>query len=304
MISLSNQQRRAIALGYFDGVHKGHHALMERTVQRARELGGTAAVFTFDAHPSTLVTGQPVPLLTSHLHRADEIKRLGGVDEVIFAHFDDEMRHMPWQDFIHRVLIERYHAGYIISGQNNRFGYKGQGTPQGMAEECAKVGVGYDCLDDVTEDGITVSSTYIRGLIAQGDMARAQQFLGHPYTVMGTVTHGRAVGRGMGIPTLNVALPPEMAAPPYGVYVAQVEVDGQRYMAATNIGVRPSFADTDRTMPVIEPHLLDFAGDLYGKDVRIALLEFLRPEQAFASKDDLRTAILQDVAHTRKFFEK
>ncbi len=294
--------KRAIALGYFDGVHKGHHALMERAVQRADEMGGTSAVFTFDAHPSTVVTGKPVPLLTPAVYRADEIKRLGGVDEVIFAHFDEEMRHMPWQDFIHKVLVGKYHAGYIISGQNNRFGYKGQGTPQGMAEECAKIGVGYDCLEDVMLDGLTISSTHVRGLIAQGDMANAMRFLGHPYAVIGEVTHGRAVGRGMGIPTLNIALPPEMAAPPFGVYVTQVHVDGQSYMAATNIGVRPSFADTDKCTPVMEPHLLDFAGDLYGKVVQVDLLQYLRPEQAFADVETLKTAILQDIAHTRAYF--
>ena len=135
-----HQPPRAIALGYFDGVHLGHRALMQRAVQRAHEIGGTSAVFTFDKHPSSVMSGRQVPLLTAAAYRQDEIKQLGGVDEVIFGHFE-ELRTMDWRDFIHELLIGRFGARYIISGQNNRFGYMGRGTPEGMAEECAKAGV-------------------------------------------------------------------------------------------------------------------------------------------------------------------
>ena len=167
---------RAIALGYFDGVHMGHRALMQRAVQRAHEIGGISAVFTFDKHPSSVMTGRQVPLLTADAYRQDESKRLGGVDEVIFGHFE-ELRTMDWRDFIHELLIGRFGAGYIISGHNNRFGYMGRGTPEGMAEECRKAGIGYDCIPDVKIDGIVVSSTYIRQLISLGDMQRAARFL-------------------------------------------------------------------------------------------------------------------------------
>ena len=144
---------RAIALGYFDGVHLGHRALMQRAVERAKQIGGTSAVFTFDVHPDSVVMGRQVPLLTA-----------------------------------------RFNAGWIISGRNNRFGYKGQGNAEGMAIECEKAGIGYDCIEDVKIDGIVVSSTYIRQLISQGDMEGAAKFLGHPYTVSGIVEHGRRVG--------------------------------------------------------------------------------------------------------------
>lgn len=179
---------RAIALGYFDGVHMGHRALMERAVQRAREIGGTSAVFTFDKHPSSVMTGRQVPLLTAGAYRQDEIKLLGGVDEVIFGHFE-ELRTMDWRDFIHELLIGRFGARYIISGHNNRFGYMGKGTPEGLAEECKKAGIGYDCIPDVKIDGIVVSSTYIRQLISLGDMERVTKFLGHPYTITLSLIH-------------------------------------------------------------------------------------------------------------------
>ena len=185
---------RAIALGYFDGVHLGHRALMQRAVERAKQIGGTSAVFTFDVHPDSVVMGRQVPLLTANAYRTEEIKKLGGVDEVIFGHFDHEMQHMDWRDFIHKLLIGRFNAGWIISGRNNRFGYKGQGNAEGMAIECEKAGIGYDCIEDVKIDGIVVSSTYIRQLISQGDMEGAAKFLGHPYTVSGIVEHGRRVG--------------------------------------------------------------------------------------------------------------
>lgn len=294
------QPKRAIALGYFDGVHMGHRALMERAVQRAQEIGGTSAVFTFDQHPSTVVTGRPVPLLTADSYRREEIKRLGGVDEVIFGHFDEHLRTMDWRDFIHELLIGQFHAGYIISGHNNRFGYMGRGTAEGMAEECAKAGVGYDCIPDIKIDGIVVSSTYIRQLVSLGDMERATRFLGHPYTVTGVVAHGRKVGRTYGVPTVNLPLPREMALPPYGVYASRVLVDGQAYLAATNIGVKPTFVDGGA--PTIEPHLLDFAGDLYGKRIHVELHRFLRPERAFPSVEALHAAIEENVRETRTFF--
>ena len=238
---------RAIALGYFDGVHLGHRALMQRAVERAKQIGGTSAVFTFDVHPDSVVMGRQVPLLTANAYRTEEIKKLGGVDEVIFGHFDHEMQHM------------------------------------------------------VKIDGIVVSSTYIRQLISQGDMEGAAKFLGHPYTVSGIVEHGRRVGTSvLQVPTVNLRLPTEMALPPYGVYATRVLVDGQSYIAATNIGVKPTFLDGGA--PTIEPHLLDFAGDLYGKMIHVELHKFLRPEMQFESVEALKTAIEENVQQTRDFF--
>lgn len=295
------QKKRAIALGYFDGVHLGHRALMERAVLRAKEIGGTSAVFTFDVHPDSVVLGKKVPLITADAYRREEIKHLGGVDEVIFGHFDAELRNMDWRDFIHKMLIGRFRAGYIISGRNNRFGYKGQGNSEGMAEECRKAGIGYDCIDDIMVNGVVVSSTYIRQCIAAGDMEKAAVYLGHPYTVSGVVEHGRKVGtRVLKVPTVNLRLPKEMALPPYGVYATKVRVGEQSYIAATNIGIKPTFIDGGA--PTIEPHLLDFSGDLYGKMVHVELHKFLRPEMQFDSAEQLKKAIDENVRQTRAFF--
>lgn len=294
--------RRAIALGYFDGVHLGHQALMTRAVQRAKETGAKSAVFTFDMHPASVISGKQVPLITANSYRREEIKQLGGVDEVIFGHFDAQMRTMDWRAFISELLVRRFGAVWLVSGRNNRFGYKGLGTPEGMAAECARLGIGYDCIDDVRLDGVVVSSTYIRQLISQGDMEQAARFLGHPYTVTGIVEHGRRVGkRVLGVPTVNLRLPAEMALPPYGVYATRVLADGKSYLAATNIGIKPTFVDGGA--PTIEPHLLDFDGDLYGKQIHVELHKFLRPEQAFSTVEALQAAIAKNVQQTRDYFQ-
>lgn len=293
--------RRAIALGYFDGVHLGHRALMNRAVQRAKENNAISAVFTFDVHPDSVVQGRQVPLITANAYRREEIKRLGGVDEVIFGHFDECMRTMDWRAFISELLVGQFGACYIISGHNNRFGYKGLGTAEGMAEECRKLGIGYDCIEDVKINGIVVSSTYIRQLISQGNMENAARFLGHPYTVTGIVEHGRHVGsQVLGVPTVNLRLPTEMALPPYGVYATRVLVGDKAYIAATNIGIKPTFVDGGA--PTIEPHLLDFSGDLYGRLIHVELHKFLRPERSFPTVEALKDAIAANVRQTRDFF--
>ena len=297
---IEKDAKRVIALGYFDGVHRGHQALMRLAVQRARENDAVSSVFTFDVHPDTVITGNPVPLITSEACRGEEIRELGGVDEVIFGHFNEELRNMEWRSFIDDMLVGRFHACWIITGHNNHFGYRGQGTPDRLQEECARLGIGCDIVQDVRVDNIVVSSTYIRQQIAAGDMERAQQFLGHPYTIAGVVQHGRRVGRTLGYRTVNLALPQEMQAPPFGVYISRVVADGTAHIAVTNIGVHPTFGSGADAC--VEPHLLDFDGDLYGKFIKVELLHFLRPERRFDDSETLKAAIAADVAQTRTWF--
>ena len=299
-IMIKQEVKRAIALGYFDGVHRGHQALMDLAVQRAKENGAISSVFTFDIHPNTAITGKPVPLITSERRRGDEIKERGGVDEVIFAHFDETLRNMPWKEFIHEILVKQFHACWVITGENNHFGYRGEGTPARLQEECAKLGIGTDIVKSVKIDDIVVSSTYIRQQIAEGNMARAAQFLGHPYTITGNVQHGRRIGRTLGYRTVNLELPPEMQQPPFGVYASRVVAEGTAYPAVTNIGVHPTFGEGAQAC--IEPHILDFDGDLYGKFIQVELLQFLRSEQKFDNSELLRKAISQDIEQTRRFF--
>ena len=174
-----NERKRVIALGFFDGVHKGHGALLSRVRDRAEELGAAPTAFTFDAHPSSRITGAVTPLINSAADRADLMRRLYGIQDVIVAHFDSMMR-MDWRAFVAEYLVQEHGAVHVVAGHDFHFGYKGEGNPQRLEGLCRELGVGCDIIPKVEREGITVSSTYIRTLIAQGEMERAMEFLDTP----------------------------------------------------------------------------------------------------------------------------
>ena len=174
-----NLERTVIALGFFDGVHRGHGALLQKTVQRAGELGAIPAVFTFDRPPKEVVTGRPMPLINSPEDRADLARRIYGIQQVILAPFDEAMMTMPWQDFITELLVKRHGAVHLVAGHDYHFGYKNQGDPRLLQEKCRELGIGCDIIPKVELEGVTVSSTYIRTLVEAGDVERAALFLGH-----------------------------------------------------------------------------------------------------------------------------
>ena len=294
------ERNRVIALGFFDGVHKGHGALLRRATQQAEELGCIPAAFTFDAPPTQVILGQKPALLTTPTERADLMRRLYGIQDVVVAHFDDRMMHMNWRDFVVEILVKRHNAIHLVAGHDYRFGYRGEGTPERLMTLCSELGIGCDIISPVEVDHIRISSSYIRTLVAQGEMERAMEFLGHPYTLTDQVRHGKRIGTRLGFPTMNLQLPPESVVPAFGVYATRVWVDGTAYLAATNVGVRPTVGD-DRPVTV-EGSLMDFSGDLYGKTVRMEFYRRIRPEQKFDSLDELRTHIARDVQTVRTYF--
>lgn len=292
--------KRVIALGFFDGVHIGHGALLNMAVKRARELGAVAAAETFDVHPETVIFGKDMPLINNMTDREALMKELYGVDEVIFTHFDEDMMKVPWMDFVDEFLVRRYGAIHLVCGHDYRFGYRGLGTAEMLKEYCESRGIGCDIIPKVELDGVTVSSTHIRSLIENGDMETAARFLGHTHRISGTVVDGRKLGRTLGIPTANILIEDGMLRPAYGVYACRAYVDGAVYPAVTNIGVRPT-VDESGTVTV-EPYILDFDGDIYGKTLRLDFYRFLRPEQKFASTDELKVAVAKNVEQTRELF--
>lgn len=292
--------KRVIALGFFDGVHIGHGALLNMAVKRARELGAVAAAETFDVHPETVIFGKDMPLINNMTDREALMKELYGVDEVIFTHFDEDMMKVPWMDFVDEFLARRYGAIHLVCGHDYRFGYRGLGTAEMLKEYCESRGIGCDIIPKVELDGVTVSSTHIRSLIENGDMETAARFLGHTHRISGTVVDGRKLGRTLGIPTANILIEDGMLRPAYGVYACRAYVDGAVYPAVTNIGVRPT-VDESGTVTV-EPYILDFDGDIYGKTLRLDFYRFLRPEQKFASTDELKVAVAKNVEQTRELF--
>jgi len=295
-------KERVIALGFFDGVHLGHAALLRRTVEEATARGVTPAVFTFDRVPKEVVTGIPCPLINSPEDRRDLVRRLYGIRDVIMVPFDDEMRTTAWDDFVTELLVKRYHAVHLVAGHDHRFGHKNGGSPELLLAKCAELGLGCDIIPKVEVGGITVSSTYIRRLVELGQVERAAQYLGHPHVLTQEVRHGRRIGRTIGIPTINLTAPPRVLVPSHGVYATRVHLpDGSSYAAVTNVGTRPTVNNgSDVT---VEAWLLDFDGDLYGQTVRVEFHHRLRDEVRFDSLDALKAQIASDAQATRAYFE-
>ena len=294
-------QERVIALGFFDGVHRGHGALLRRAAEEARRRGCTPAVFTFDRPPKEVITGIPCPLINSPEDRSDLVKRLYGIDEMLMVPFDDEMRTTPWDRFVTDILVGRYGAVHLVAGHDHHFGYKNQGSPELLREKCAELGLGCDIIPAVTLDGVTVSSTHIRKLLEEGGVESARAFLGHPHVLTQTVGHGRRLGRTIGVPTANLVAPPHVLLPRRGVYAAKVTLpDGRAFGGVTNVGVRPTVNHGQDV--TVEPWILDFDGDLYGQKLRVEFFRRLREERKFDSLEALRAQIQCDALRTRQVF--
>lgn len=292
-----------IALGFFDGVHRGHGALLQKAAQRAAELGVESAVFTFDRPPKEVVTGKTVHLINSAEDRRALMEQIYGIDRVIFAPFDQNMMHCSWQDFLTELLIRENGAVHLVAGHDYRFGYKNEGNPQLLQEACAKRGIGCDIIPKVELDGITVSSTYIRTLVADGEMERAARFLGHPHCLSQMVRHGQHFGRTIGIPTINLSIPEGVIVPRHGVYITRVCLpDGRSFPGVTNVGVRPTVSHNG--IITVETFLLDFEGDLYDQHIRLEFFRHLRDEQRFDNAEALKAQIHRDIALTRDYFAK
>ena len=293
---------RVIALGFFDGVHLGHAALLRLTHRRADEMGIPAAVLTFDTHPDTLVYHQPVPLINTLEDRKYLLKEKFSMDEVILAHFDRAMMEMPWEAFVEDYLLGELGAKHVVCGHDFSFGYRGQGTPDKLRRLCAQRGVGVNVVDKVSLGGITVSSTHIRQLIRQGDMEAAAQMLGHRHFLSGEVLHGKELGRRLGFPTANLALPEGLIAPAYGVYATLVTLpDGSAHPAVTNVGVRPTVHD--QLGRLVEAWILDCTAELYGETIRVEFFTRLRGEKKFDSLEALREEVLRNADETRIYFQ-
>jgi len=295
-----SDKKTVIALGFFDGVHRGHAELIKMAKKRAQELNAAPAVLSFDVSPESVITGNRVPLIGSVKTREDLIRRLFGVENLIVYHFDKTTMALPWQNFIDS-LIEKHSAVHLVIGHDFHCGYRGEGNPDRIAAYCGERGIGCDVIPKIMLDGITVSSTYIRELISLGDIERANYFLGHPFIFAGTVAHGRQVGRKLGTPTINLYGDDDsLVLPARGVYATKVLAEGAERPAVTNVGIRPTFGDSD--IASVETFILDFHGDLYEKYVQIEFYSFIRPERKFSAVGELSGQITEDIAKIRQYF--
>ena len=295
------KQRRVIALGFFDGVHLGHGALLRKGKETADRLEAVPCAFTFDKSPTAAITGGVVPLLSTVEDRILLMRQCYGIQEVVVAPFD-AMQRMDWEDFITKYLAEELGVVHVVAGHDFHFGYMGKGNPERLRERCQALGMGCDIIQKVERDGITISSTYIRNLVAQGEMERAAQFLGHPHILTQQVGRGKGIGHSaLGFPTVNLRVPEGVIVPAFGVYATRVWFDGQSRPAVTNVGIRPTVADNDGRVTV-EGFILDFDGDLYSHQVRMEFHRFLRGERRFPSMEALAREIRRNAEQTREYF--
>ena len=295
------ERKYAVALGFFDGVHIGHGALIKKACERAREKGILPAVLTFDTHPMSKITGVSEPMLTSEEDREGVIEREYGVSDVIVLPFDDDMMRMPWRDFA-EFIIEKYNARHLVCGHDYTFGYKGEGKAEMLKSICDEKGIGCDIIPAVLLDGVRVSSTLIRGLIADGKIREANKHLGHPHVLTDVVRSGKKLGRIIGSPTVNMQFEKGIIIPKHGVYATKVYLeDGSILRGVTNVGVRPTVENTDNVNA--ETYILNYSGDLYGKTVRIEFYDFVRPEMKFESVEDLKAQIQRDAVSVDTYFD-
>jgi riboflavin kinase/FMN adenylyltransferase len=285
----AQRRPRRIAVGEFDGVHLGHREVMR----------GADTVLTFEPHPRTVVSPDSAPLLLTTLAaKADLIAGLG-IRELVVIPFDGAFASRSAQEFIDHVLVEQLGAEHVSVGENFRFGHRARGDAALLQAQAA---FETRVVELVEVRGEVVSSSQIRGLIAAGEVERANAFLGSPFQLRGPVAHGDKRGRTLGYPTANLVPDPVLLYPGHGVYAcrAAVELDGEWkwWPAATNVGVRPTFV-TGRGL-LVEAFLLGFEGDLYGRELRLAFLERLRGELRFDSVEALVEQMQRDVEDTRR----
>ncbi len=286
----------AVALGVFDGIHLGHRAILETAVAEARRHGLAALACTFDPHPIEVLQPARAPLpLTTTEDRLELIAETG-VDTAVVIAFTRQVAGIEPQTFVRDVLVRTLKARDIVVGFNHRFGRGARGDASLLQRLGAELGYRAHVVPPLTVDGIPVSSSEIRSALLAGDLERAARMLGRPYSAEGTVVRGAGRGRTLGFPTANVKSDRPLPLPA-GVYACQAVVGHERYRAVINLGVRPTFGETELQ---VEAHLLDFSGDLYGRRLGLRFLKRLRDERKFADVEALRRQIALDVAAARQ----
>ena len=294
------QKKRVIALGFFDGIHIGHAALMERVLEIGDATNLIPSVITFDAHPRMMVDGRTVPLINSPEDRAGLLRRVFGIEDIIFLHFDKATVSMSWSKFIDHLHNE-FGARHLVAGNDFKFGFGAEGNSNLLMEKCNSIGIGCDIIADVMYDGIVINSTYIRELLKEGEMEHANAFLGHPHVLTDVVRYGYKLGRTLDAPTINMRFAPGVLIPAFGVYATKVYLDdGVIKTGVTNIGVRPTVDNSENI--TAETHILDFQRNLYGHQVRIEFYKRLRPEIKFNNVSELKDQIHKDCKAALEYF--
>lgn len=290
-----------LAAGVFDGVHPGHQAVLQTAQEAAKRIHGVAVVLTFDPHPATILRPANVPkLLTSTDYKLRLIEALG-IKSALVVRFDADFAAMKAEDFINKLCESAHHLAGICIGEGWVFGHERKGDSRLLRIMGMKNGFFTSEVTPVKIDDTLVSSTLIRQAISEGNLPRAAELLGRDHSVSGTVLEGKKLGRDLGFPTANLETHNEQF-PPDGVYAVRATVNDDHYNGVANIGIRPTVSGEGSR--ILEVHLFDFSGDLYGKTIDVAFLQFLRPEQKFENLDALRAQIQHDAAEARDWIDQ
>ena len=293
----------AVAIGVFDGVHLGHRHVLAETRRLAAEHGAQSAVVTFDRHPASVVRPESAPALLTDLEQRLELLASTGIDTTLVVTFDEARSKESAEDFVHTVLVDRLAARAVVVGADFHFGHQRRGDVgllRSMGRDLGFEVDGIELLASKAAGAKVVSSTAIRAALAEGDLAEANRMLGREHEVRGTVQRGDSRGRELGFPTANVAVPGDICLPADGIYAGRyVRPDGAVHAAALSLGRRPTFYE-EADASLLEAHVLDFSGDLYGEEARVRFVARLRGEVRFESADALIEQMGRDVEETRR----
>ncbi|MDB5764933.1 MAG: ribF [Herminiimonas sp.] len=307
---LPNAESRApcaLTVGNFDGVHRGHQALLARMREAAARLGLDTAVMTFEPHPREFfaqLTGDPSRAPTRIASLRDKLQSLAnaGINRIIVEHFNAHFSALSPQDFVEKVLVQGLHVKWLIVGEDFCYGARRAGNVALLIEAGKRYGFHVEALPTVMNDGARISSSAIRSALAAGDFMQAQQLLGHPYTMSGHVIHGKKLGRTLGFPTLNLRVAHKRPALS-GIFVVQVHGLAERPLpAVASLGIRPTVDDSGRVL--LETHVFDYAEQSYGKLIRVEFLKKLRDEKKYIDLPTLTDAIARDAEQARAYFKQ
>ena len=295
---IDHVKKTVVALGNFDGVHKGHQELIARTVKAAEAAEMKSAVFTFSNHPRNLTGKGPfVKSILYNEEKADIIKSLG-IDILFSVPFTKDILNMRAESFIDELLIKKIGMQEAYCGFNYRFGYKAEGNAEVLIHEGMKKGFGIHVLEPFSIDGQLVSSTMIRKCIEEGMVDRCFKYLGRYYSIGGEVVIGNKLGKKLGFPTSNLIIDESMVSPPNGVYITYCTYEGKRYPGVTNVGRKPTVGEFEKN---VETHIFNFNKELYGKRIKVEFLKRTRPEKKFDTIEELSKQITEDCIAARAF---
>ena len=295
---IKNTEPAVVALGNFDGIHRGHRALIETAVRQAKEKNVRSAVFTFQDHPRNVIAGSTVVRNIVYPDVKMELIRELGVDYVFSLPFDDYMMRQAPEEFVRDVMVGRFQAVGAVCGSNFTYGYKAGGNAEMLKEEGRHYGFDVMVVPMVTDHEDIVSSTLIRECIARGDVERAGELLGRCYSIRGTVVRGNQLGRTIGFPTCNISVDETMVTPPNGVYFTTCLLDGKQYSGITNVGNKPTVGNYSKN---IEMNIFDFNQDVYGHTIEIFFLKKHRDEVKFSGLDELGKQLDRDREKARHY---